>query len=206
MLSVGQVLKKAREEKGLKLLDVEKEIKVREKFLKAVEEENWNFFSSKVYIGGIIKNYSRFLNLEESKMLAFFRRDYERAEEVKFKTKVASKYLVPQTRKLIKFAFFILFLIFFIYFGYQLTLSFFPPKVIIISPTTQVFKNEQKIKIEGKTEKEAQINIFGERVYQNNDGIFQYEFPLKKGKNELSIEVVGANGKKAVIKKYYYLQ
>ncbi len=206
MLSVGQILKKAREEKGLTLRDVEKETKVREKFLLAVENEDWTFFSSKVYINGIIKNYARMLDLDESRILAFFRRDYERAEEVKFKTKVASKYLVPETKKLIRFALTIFFLGFFIYFGYQLKLSFTPPTITITSPKKEIFKNEEKIKIEGRTEKEAQISIFGERIYQNKDGIFQYEFPLKKGKNELTIEVIGANGKKTAIKKLYYLQ
>lgn len=206
MLSVGQILKKAREEKDLKLLDVEKEIRIREKFLQAVEDDNWDFFSSKVYINGIIKNYSRFLGLDEGKMLAFFRRDYEKGEEVKFKTKVASKYLVPETKKLIKFGFIIIFLIFFIYFSYQLRLSFLPPTLTVISPKQEVFKKEQKIKIEAKTDIEAEINIFGQRVYQDKNGVFQYELPLKKGKNELIIEIIGANGKKAIIKKTYYLE
>lgn len=206
MLSVGQILKKAREEKDLKLLDVEKEIRIREKFLQAVEDDNWDFFSSKVYINGIIKNYSRFLGLDEGKMLAFFRRDYEKGEEVKFKTKVASKYLVPETKKLIKFGFIIIFLIFFIYFSYQLRLSFLPPTLTVISPKQEVFKKEQKIKIEAKTDIEAEINIFGQRVYQDKNGVFQYELPLKKGKNELIIEIIGTNGKKAIIKKTYYLE
>jgi hypothetical protein len=32
-------------------------------------------------------------------MLAFFRRDYEKKEDVSFKTRIASKYLTPETKK-----------------------------------------------------------------------------------------------------------
>src|SRR5450830_1105793 len=102
MLSVGTILKKEREKKGLLLIDIEKQIKVREKYLKAVEEENWSYFSSKIYITGILKNYSRVLNLDHKKILAFFRRDYERKEEVKFKKKITSTYLTSETKKFLK--------------------------------------------------------------------------------------------------------
>ena len=81
MLSVGEILKKQRKKKGLTLLEVEKKIKVRLKFLKAIEDNNWSF-SSKVYISGIIKNYAQFLDLDKDKVLAFFRRDYEKNDEM----------------------------------------------------------------------------------------------------------------------------
>ncbi|MFN3299274.1 MAG: alpha-ketoglutarate-dependent dioxygenase AlkB family protein, partial [Sediminibacterium sp.] len=41
----------------------------------------------------------------------------------------------------------------------------------------------------------------GQRVYQDESGIFEYDFPLKEGKNLLKIELIGANGKKAVVEK-----
>lgn len=203
MISVGEILKKERENKNIQLINVEKAIKVRTKFLKAIEENNWDFFSSKIYITGIIKNYSDFLGLDAPKMTAFFRRDYERKEEVRFKTKVASKYLTPQTKKIAMIGLIVLFLTFFVYFGYQLKTYLSPPTVVIISPKETQFTREDRIKIKGRTEKDAMVTIFGERVYQNKEGVFTYDFPLKEGKNELLIEVIGANGKKTVITKTY---
>jgi hypothetical protein len=79
-----------------------------------------------------------------------------------------------------------------------------PPKVVILSPKTDVFYNENLIKIIGKTEKETTITIFGEKIYPNEEGIFEYTFPLKKGKNELVIELEGANGRKTIFKKFFY--
>lgn len=204
MLTVGELLKKEREKKQITLKDVEKHIRVREKYLKALEENKWSYFSSKIYIIGIIKNYANFLGLETGHMLAFFRRDYERTEEMKFKRRISSKYLTPQTRKIAALVIVLMFIFFVSYFGYQLALYFLPPQVEIISPTLTQFKDDQQLRIVAKTEKEATITIFGERIFQDKQGNFEYNFPLHKGKNELIIEVVSASGKKQVIKKEYF--
>ena len=96
MLTVGDILRKAREKQNIKLSDVEKQTRVRTKFLESIENNDWNFFSSKIYITGIIKNYSDYLGLDSKKVLAFFRRDYEKQEEVKFKTRVSLRYLTDR--------------------------------------------------------------------------------------------------------------
>jgi transcriptional regulator with XRE-family HTH domain len=203
MLSVGEMLRHEREKKGISLQEIQKHIKIRVKFLEAIEENNWNFFSSQIYISGIVKNYSEYLGLDSSRLLAFFRRDYERKEDVHFKRRIASKYLTPETKKIALAGIIIIFIVFFGYFAFQLQLYLSPPKVTIISPQSDIVEREEKIKIIGKTDKDAAISIFGERVYQNKEGVFEYGFVLKQGKNEISIEVVGANGKKTIVKKIY---
>lgn len=203
MLSVGEILKKERERLGISLNKVEKEIRIRQKFLQAVEENNWSSFTSKVYIAGIIKNYSQFLGLDPQKTLAFFRRDYERKETMRFRRRLSIRYLTPETKKLVFAGLIIAFLLFFGYFGYQLKQYFSPPKLTILSPKIETFNKEDRVKIIGKTEKDAAVSIFGERIYQNKEGVFEYDFPLKKGANQLLIEVIGANGKKTVWKKIF---
>lgn len=206
MLTVGEILKKEREKKGYSLSEIEKEIKIREKFLQAVESNSWKSFSSKIYIIGIIKNYARFLNIEPEKAIAYFKRDYERNEEIKFKRKIPSHYLTSQTKKIFFLILVFIFGIFFIYFGFQLKTYFTPPKVVITAPKSNIFKKEDSIKIVGKTEKEAVVTVAGERVFQNDQGIFEFNFPLKPGKNLVIIEAVGANGKKSIVKKEYFKQ
>lgn len=203
MLTVGGILKNAREKQGILLSDVEKKIKVRAKFLQAIESDNLNLFSSKIYITGIIKNYARFLGLDDKKVLAFFRRDYERKEEVKFKTRISSKYLTPETKRAVLIIISLIILFFGMYFGYQLKQYLSPPTLTVISPLTNTFTIEDKVKFVGKTDKDAAVTIFGERIYEDKNGIFTYDFPLKNGKNELTIEIVGANGKKTVVQKTY---
>lgn len=204
MLLVGEILRKTRENKKISLSEVEKQIKIRKTLLDAVEKDQWDFFSSKVYITGIIKNYANFLGLDAKKILAFFRRDYEKQDDVGFKQRISSKYLTSETKKIAISGLVFIIALFFTYFVYQLKIYFSPPKVEIISPVSTTISKEESIKIKGKTEKESDIKIYGDRVFQNKDGIFEYDFPLKKGKNELVIEVIGANGRKTIIKKDYY--
>ncbi len=196
MLSVGTLLKSTRERKKISLRDVEKHIKIREKFIVALEEDKWQIFTSKIYIMGILKNYSRYLSLDEQKILAFFRREYEKKDDVRFKERISGKYISSDSKKTILTGFIILGILFLLYFSFQLYQYIKPPKIEILSPTNFVFKRESTITVVGKTEKEAMVTILGERVYQDKDGVFKYVLPLKQKNTELSIEVVGANGKK----------
>ncbi|MCS6956769.1 MAG: helix-turn-helix domain-containing protein [Patescibacteria group bacterium] len=203
MLTVAEILKNQRLKKGLTLDDIEKKTKIRKRYIEAIEKNQWSVFSSKIYIVGILKNYSKILDLDEKKILAFFRRDYEKKEEVKFKKQISSKYLNSETRIFFRNIIIFFFLFFSFYFGYQLYLYFSPPKATILSPKETIFKREEKIKIVGKTNIETSVFIFGQRVYPNKEGIFEYDFPLQEGDNKLIIELVGANGKKAKIEKIF---
>lgn len=203
MLSVGAILSRQRKNKGLTLRDVEKATRIREKFLRALEENDWSEFSSKIYIIGIIKNYSRFLDLDAEAMIAYFRRDYERREEIKFKRKVEPKYFQTQTGRLIFAGVALLIITFASYFGYQVMLSLTPPALAITEPTDITFDSVNSIRIKGETEKDASLYIFGERVYQNQQGEFTYDMPLRQGSNTILIEAVGANGKKTRLERTF---
>ncbi|MCX7996309.1 MAG: helix-turn-helix domain-containing protein [Patescibacteria group bacterium] len=206
MLSVGTILSRQRKNKGLSIRQVEEKTRIREKFLRALEENDWKVFSSKVYITGLIKNYSEFLDLDTESMIAYFRRDYERQEEVKFKKKVESKYFKSETRRIVIAGVAVLLLVFAVYFGYQVKLFLTPPSLSITQPTEGTFRGIEAITVQGITEKDASVYIYGERVYQNQKGVFEYTMPLKKGSNTIVIEVIGANGKKNRVERTFILQ
>ncbi len=205
MLTVGEILQTERLKQNISLKDIEKKIRVREKFLRALEQNDWRIFSSKIYISGIIRNYSAVLGLDPEKMLVFFRREYARKEDTTFKKRIASKHLRPQARRYFVFGISLVSLIFCAYFGYELFRYFSPPKIEILAPLESSIKKENRVRVVGKAESESVITIFGDRIYQNKDGIFTYDYPLKPGKNILVIEAIGANGKKAVIRKEFFL-
>jgi len=203
MLSVGEILKKERLRLQISLEQVEKETRIRLKFIEAIENNEWKIFSSHIYITGIIKTYSNYLNLNDKKMLAFFRREYGKKDDIRFKRRISSRYLTPQTKQVVKIITIVLVTIFIGYFVIQIRNYLSPPKVVIIAPTQNIFYREDKIKILGKTEKEALIMVRGERVYTNLEGEFEFQYPLKPGNNEVKIEITGANGKKTIVTKNY---
>jgi len=204
MITAGEILKNQRIKKNFSLAEISKKTKIKEKYLVALESNNWNFFESPVYIEGLIKNYARFLGLNYKKVLPFFYRDYEGEEKITFRKPISEKYFTLGIKNIFTFMIITIFFIFTLYFAYQIKIFLSPPKIVILSPKNDIFYNERLIKIVGKTEKEATVTIFGEKIYPNEEGIFEYVFPLKKGKNELIIEVEGANGRKTTFKKNFY--
>lgn len=203
MTSVGEILRKERLKKQLLLEQVEKELRIRKKHLEFVENNNWEF-ASKIYLTGILKNYARYLGLDEKKILAFFRRDYAKTEEIEFKKKVGKTQITADTTRWIKKIIFLIIISFFLYFGFQVYNYFSPPKIEIISPQTTIFSREKLIKIKGKTKPESQVNINGNEVLLDKNGNFVFDFPLEKGENKLKIEVTGPNGKKSVLEKTFF--
>lgn len=203
MLTTGEILQRERKNKNISLEEIEKVTKIRKKNLIAIEQNKWDGFPSKTYILGVIKSYGKYLNLNEEKLAAFFRREYERKEDIAFKTRVSKKHFTPHRKRFFIATLAIVFIIFGIYFGYQIISFFSPPTVTIIEPQKTQFRNEDKIELVGKTEKEAIVLINGERVFLDKDNVFHVNVPLASTKNFITIEVTGANGKKTVVNKVF---
>jgi len=68
----GEILKKARESKNLKLQDIQKDLKVDPAYIKALEEEDSSGFEKPVYMRLFLRSYARYLKLEESQLVALF--------------------------------------------------------------------------------------------------------------------------------------
>jgi len=203
MLSVGTLLKSTREKQNLSIEDVEKQLKIRKRFILALEHDAWDAFTSKIYIEGILKNYAHLIHLDDTKVVAFFRREYEKKDEIRFKRKVHTSYLSSDSKRTLIGVFILVSLVLFGYFFLQLYYYFKPPSITIVSPTKTTFKRDTAITIVGQTEKEAVLTIGNERVYLDKNGGFTYVYPLTKKINILHLEVVGANGKKTTIEKTF---
>jgi len=61
----GQLLKKAREAKGLSLEQVWSTTKIRRPILQAIEEENYDKLPQEVFLKGMLRTYARLLELED---------------------------------------------------------------------------------------------------------------------------------------------
>ncbi|MFQ5452103.1 MAG: helix-turn-helix domain-containing protein, partial [Candidatus Paceibacterota bacterium] len=171
MLSVAKLLKAERQKKELSLSDVQKETRIRKKYLTAVEAGDWNAFPSMTYIQGVIKTYAKFLGLDGKKLLAFFRREYEKKERISFKKRISKDSFTPQTKKLLAATIFTIILIFGGYFLYQLNIYFSPPNVEILKPVKDTSRQD-KIELVGQTEKEAIVEVNSKRVYLDEQNRF----------------------------------
>lgn len=72
MTRLGEMLKLAREEKGLTLEQVEEDIHIRRHLLEALEGNELKKFPSPVIIRGLIRNYAKYLNLDPLEALTLY--------------------------------------------------------------------------------------------------------------------------------------
>lgn len=200
--TVGRLLKEAREKKEITLEKIEKDTRIRLKNLQAIEDERWEEFPSKTYIQGVITSYGNYLELDTTKLLAYFRREYEQREKLKFKAKATKDQFTPQTKRVIRYAVLTVITLFVIYFGYQVSTLFTPPDIEILEPS-ETTTSKQKILLKGRTEKDTIVTVNDERVYLDDENIFQTEIPLTRDENMVKIEATGANGRTRTLEQIY---
>ncbi|GAG98615.1 unnamed protein product [marine sediment metagenome] len=65
MKDIGNFLRERREAKGISLIEVEKDLKIRKKYLQALEEGNVDVIPGKAYLIGYLRNYCKYLGVDE---------------------------------------------------------------------------------------------------------------------------------------------
>jgi len=73
MKTIGEVLKSAREEKGLTIDQAVHETNISREFIEALESESFDMFPAETYLIGFLKNYSGFLDLDPEKSVGMYR-------------------------------------------------------------------------------------------------------------------------------------
>src|SRR4030042_2131442 len=196
MRTVGEILIEARNSKKLSLDQVAKETKIRKKILEILEQSNWNLLGP-TYTKGLLKNYATYLGLDEKRILAFFRREYDEKKETKtakrldrFKPKF---HFTPGviTASLIL----IIVIAVFIYLFYQYQSFTSAPKLEIQEPKNNLKTSTLEVSVIGKTWSDAILKINGEKVQVSPGGTFSVSVSLKEGVNKLIITAENKFGK-----------
>lgn len=69
MDELGNILREAREAKGLTLSEVQEQTRINVKFLSAMENGQYNLLPTPVHVRGYLRNYARFLSLDPTPIL-----------------------------------------------------------------------------------------------------------------------------------------
>lgn len=64
MFAIGSSLREARIKRGLSPGDVHKAIRIRDRYLQALEEERWELLPGDAYVKGFLRTYAEFLGLD----------------------------------------------------------------------------------------------------------------------------------------------
>jgi hypothetical protein len=66
MFEIGGSLREARLKRGLSPADVQKAIRIRDRYLQALEEERWELLPGDAYVKGFLRTYADYLGLDGS--------------------------------------------------------------------------------------------------------------------------------------------
>lgn len=73
MGQIGEILKTAREKKGITISQAEEDTKIRAKYLIALENESFDEIPGRVYVKGFLSNYASYLGLDSMEMVQVLR-------------------------------------------------------------------------------------------------------------------------------------
>jgi cytoskeleton protein RodZ len=76
---VGQTLREARTQQGIELDEVQRATRIRVRYLRAMESEEWDELPGPAYARGFLDTYARFLGLDADALVQEFKSDHETA-------------------------------------------------------------------------------------------------------------------------------
>ncbi len=197
--TLGQVFKRYREAEGLKIAQVEKDIKISYRMIEALEKDDYRTLPDEIYIKNIIKTYGRYLSLDYNKLLSLYASAQVQngSAEPLVKAKPIKVILTPQRVRNAIIGVVILILV--VYLGWQLNNIFQPPQLFVYSPENNLATDKNYIEISGKTEKEARVYINEKEVFLDVNGEFKATLDLQKGMNLIKISAAKKRSKERII-------
>jgi cytoskeleton protein RodZ len=81
MAEIGSTLREARMRARIDISEVEARTKIRAKYLRAIENEEWDLLPGPVYAKSFLRTYGDFLGLDSRMLVDEFRRRYERPSD-----------------------------------------------------------------------------------------------------------------------------
>jgi cytoskeleton protein RodZ len=81
MPDIGSTLREARMRERIDITEVEAQTKIRAKYLRAIENEEWDLLPGTVYAKSFLRTYGDYLGLDSRMLIDEFRRRYEGSSE-----------------------------------------------------------------------------------------------------------------------------
>lgn len=196
----GGMLRKARLEKQITLEKASLDLKIREKYLEALEEERLEIFSSPTHITGFVKNYSRYLGLDPNQILAFYRRDFGGAANSLENLKpvgAALPWFSPNKASVLIVI--LIFLTFFSYLSWQYSQFLKPPQLVVDNPSGDVKVKSLEVTVSGRVGADSTLQVNGQEIAIGGTGAFKETIALKSGVNTLNFTATNKSGRQTTV-------
>ena len=204
-MSLGETLRAAREHRGLTLEQASEDTKIRQKFLRALEQGDYQQLPGAVYTRGFLRNYGEYLDLDTDELIAQYQAERGAPEPI-----VRLQPIRPIMRRSMVFTPGLILplvvtaavFLFVGYLYYQFVSFAVPPRLEVSDPPTDTIAQQPEYVVRGRTVTDAKISVTvfpgPERLSglrPSSDGTFAIRVPLKPGANHIEIDVLDTAGK-----------
>lgn len=211
MRTVGQVLKEEREKKFYTIDEIEKATKIRKELLVALENGDYSKLPPPTFTQGFIKNYGKFLGLDNEKLLAIFRREFSdrknppRVLEAWKNPLDKKKFRITPT-KLISSVVVVLILTFIGYLWVEYRFLVGSPFLEVGQPVNKAVVQTSTVKVAGKSDPEVKVTVNDQAVAVDPAGNFSQEIKLENSLNTITVTATSKSGKSTKIERTVYLK
>ncbi|TME94870.1 MAG: helix-turn-helix domain-containing protein [Chloroflexi bacterium] len=206
MSKLGDSLRAQREKKGITLDQAAADTRIREKFLKALEDGDYQSLPGAVYTKGFLRNYAEYLDLQADELVVLFHQERggqpEAPRSFQPMRPVVHRSLIFTPKVLLPVVVLAGVVLFVGYLYYQFTSFATPPRLDVTDPPGDVIASQPDLLIRGVTVADGRITVRafpGQNAITDvrpaTDGTFSTNVSLVQGANHIEIEVLDAAGK-----------
>jgi cytoskeletal protein RodZ len=194
-LTLGERMKKMRNDRRLTLADISKSTKIQAKYLEYLEENEYKKLPADVYVKGFLRSYAIFMSVNEGILI----KQYEREKGIQRNLKRID--FDSELKKPISFSNFvvtpgiilavviIVLALSSVFYLYREVNSFVSaPRLVILKPQDGSTLETNMTHVSGVAEKDALIYINDQPVLVNEKGEFGEDVGLKDGLNTITVK------------------
>ncbi|EKE11917.1 MAG: hypothetical protein ACD_14C00074G0002 [uncultured bacterium] len=193
-MTIGEQMKKLREERRLSLSEISKNTRVQVKYLEYLESGDYLKLPAQVYVKGFLRNYAIFMGISGQSLLKQYEREQKIQQNIK-KENIEKKEMRPiifssfvVTPKMMIVVFGIIFVFSgFLYLYKQVNNFISTPRLAIMSPSDGSKVDGRIVRVAGVAEKNAKISINDQSIMVNEKGEFSEDIGLREGLNAITV-------------------
>lgn len=201
--SLGEDLERARKGLNLSLKAIEKRIGVAEHYLEALENNDFEVLPGEVYAKNWLKKYAGFLGLNWDEIKLKFQDELKKqavwpvGEQKRFG--VTRKRFLVMPRIIRNIVLILVVLAVVGYLGSQVWSLLSPPSLEVFYPVEDYASQNSFIKIMGRVEKGAKLELNGNEIAADSQGWFSVDMDLNTGLNIIKIEAEKSYGRSRIV-------
>ncbi len=219
MSRLGEILRIQRERKGLTLDQAAADTRIREKFLKALEDGDYQSLPGAVYTKGFLRNYAEYLDLDQEELVVLFHE--ERGGPPAPDTSRAFRPMRPIMHRSLIFTPAVLvpvvvlagIALFVGYLYYQFTSFAVAPSLDVFDPASDAIAQNAHFVVRGRTVPNGKVTVTVSpgsttvaEIHPDSDGTFSATIELTPGSNHVTVEVLDQSGKASKVSRNIILQ